>query len=433
MYRNGNFAGIEAELRSLASSGIRPGLARLARFLSLAGNPERRFKAVHIAGTNGKGSTAATLASILGEAGYKTALYTSPHLVSFGERLIIGGAEAAPEVWKESIDAARNIIENNSYLKQDRLTYFELVTAIAFMITAEAKPDIAVIEAGMGGRLDATNIMPNVLLTLITPIGLDHCEYLGGTIESVAAEKFAIMRKNTPAIFAGGCDSVEELFFKRAWRVGANAQVLRRMCSSKTVNVDMDGTSFYIETECMRSDYHTRLIGTHQAGNAVMAITAATLLSKKYNKIDFPALYNGTVNTKWPGRYELISKAPALIVDGAHNPHAMKRFAETTKAVWKDRRVNIIFAMMKDKDITRTAAELNALDADIYCTEIPGMERSMKAGELLNKAKDAGLKTAGMYALPEEALRAALSPDTPTICCGSLFLAGYVKALYTLP
>lgn len=178
MHARSYFEEVERDLQSLASSGIRPGLARLARLLSLLGNPERSFPAVHVVGTNGKGSTAAAMASILRESGYRTALYTSPHLVSFKERLEINGGYAAPQKWYDAAARIKKIMNECVFFVEDKPTLFELITAAAFMIIAEEDTDIAVVEAGLGGRLDATNILKNVVLTLITPIGMDHMEYL---------------------------------------------------------------------------------------------------------------------------------------------------------------------------------------------------------------------------------------------------------------
>ncbi len=208
-------------------------------------------------GTNGKGSTASTLTSILKESGYKAALYTSPHLISFGERLTFDGAEALPEMWEKTLKIIENKLASSDRLRSDPPTYFELITAAAFVIIAEEDVDIAVVEAGLGGRLDATNILSNVLLTLITPIGIDHSEYLGNSLVSVAKEKFAVMRPGIPAIFSGGEEDIESVFFDTAFKKGTPAQVLRRLCSYGTLQVSFKGTDFYVESECMCADYHT--------------------------------------------------------------------------------------------------------------------------------------------------------------------------------
>lgn len=432
MVKSEKYQQIERKLQNLASPGIRPGLARLSHLLLLLGNPERKIKAAHIVGTNGKGSTASTLTSILMESGFKTALYTSPHLISFGERLIIDGKEAAPEKWEKSLDIIESKIRPSKRLMSDPPTYFELITACAFMIIAEEETDIAVVEAGLGGRLDATNILPNVLLTLITPIGIDHSEYLGNSLASISKEKFAVMRPGIPAIFYGGEEETEKIFFDTAFKKGTPAQVLRRLCSYGTVNISFSGTDFYVESECCCTNYHTPLIGTHQTENAVLALEGALAL-KSSSKTEFEnitptALSNGILSVNWPGRFEIIrKKSPLLIVDGAHNPHALKRLEENIRILYGARSLNIVIAMMKDKDISENLNIIKRTGAKLYCTQIPEMERSMSADDLLIMAEKKNIACAGKWENPIAAVRESLRSGTDTICCGSLFLAGYVK------
>lgn len=426
------FQKIEKRLQQLASPGIRPGLARLSHLLLLLGNPERKFKAVHVVGTNGKGSTASTLSSILKESGYKTALYTSPHLVSFGERLNIGGEEALPEMWERALGIIEKEIISSDRLRSDPPTYFELITAAAFMIIAEEDIDIAVIEAGLGGRLDATNILSDVVLTLITPIGIDHSEYLGNSLASVAKEKFAVMRPEIPAIFSGGEEEIESIFFDTAFKKGTPAQVLRRLCSYGTIHISFEGTDFFVESECLCTDYHTPLIGTHQTENAALALAGACALKSssktKFENITFPALYNGVISVKWPGRFEIIKKEnPLLIVDGAHNPHALKRLAENTGIIYGSEAFNLVVAMMKDKDIPKSLDIIKKMGTTLYCTQVPGMNRSLSAKELLAMAEEKNIRCAGKWEDPILAVEKSLNTGMDTICCGSLFLSGFVK------
>ena len=426
------FTEIENKLQYLASPGIRPGLARLSHLLLLLGNPERKFKAVHVVGTNGKGSTASTLTSILKESGYKTALYTSPHLISFGERLTFDGAEALPEMWEKTLKIIENELASSDRLRSDPPTYFELITAAAFMIIAEEDVDIAVVEAGLGGRLDATNILSDVVLTLITPIGIDHSEYLGNSLASVAKEKFAVMRPGIPAIFSGGEEDIESIFFDTAFKKGTPAQVLRRLCSYGTVQVSFKGTDFYVESECLCADYHTPLIGTHQTENAALALAGACALKSsskiRFENITFPALYNGVVSVKWPGRFEIIKKdRPLLIVDGAHNPHALKRLSENTGIIYGKKIFNLVVAMMKDKDISESLDIIKKMGTTLYCTQVPGMDRSLPSSDLLAMAENKNIVCAGKWEDPILAVKESLDSDRDTICCGSLFLSGYIK------
>ena len=432
MHDINKFKEIEKKLQLLASPGIRPGLARLSHLLLLLGNPERKFKAVHVVGTNGKGSTAATLSSIMKGSGYKTALYTSPHLISFGERLTIDGAEALPEMWGKTLEIIEKEIRSSDRLKSDPPTYFELITAAAFMIIAEEDVDIAVVEAGLGGRLDATNILSDVILTLITPIGIDHSEYLGNSLASVAKEKFAVMRPGIPAIFSGGDEDIETTFFDTALKKGTPAQVLRRLCSFGTVQVSFKGTDFYVQSECLCADYHTPLIGTHQTENAALALAGACALRSSsctgFEKISFPTLYNGVVSVKWPGRFEILKKEkPLLIIDGAHNPHALKRLAENTNILYENGAFNLVLAMMKDKDISESLDFIKKMGAPLYCTQIPGMDRCLPAKDLLAMAEQKNIKCAGKWEYPMTAVKESLASGNDTLCCGSLFLSGFVK------
>lgn len=429
-----NFYDIENRLQNLASSGIRPGLARLSKLLALSGHPERMFKAVHIVGTNGKGSTAATLASILNESGYSTALYTSPHLVSFGERLVINGVCASPEKWIKYIEITEKIVLSCDFFRDNRPTYFELITGIAFMIIAEEEIDVAVIEAGLGGRLDATNIIKNVILTIITPIGMDHTEYLGDSLKDIAEEKFAVMRRGVRAVFAGGNTETEDIFFAMALSKGTPARVLNELCSLGTIKTTLNGTNFYLESDKHNSEYHTPLIGVFQADNVALAIIAALEL-RKYNdglfsNINNKSLSSGVLNTAWPGRLEVINDNPIILLDGSHNAHAMERIVETLLIVSKAGQINIVLAMMKDKDTTKCISLLKRLNPIIYCTQVPNLERSMSSEELLLLAQASEVRTAGSWTDPIEALNEATLSDKVTICCGSLYLVGYIKANY---
>lgn len=427
MTESKKFLELEKRLTAMSSPGIHPGLDRLREFIRLADNPQNKFPAVHVVGTNGKGSTAASIYSIFSKAGYKAALYTSPHLVSFSERLKIGSFEVSCDKWSEYTDKAEAIINSSKYLSEDRLTYFELITAVAFMIIADAGVDIAVIEAGLGGRLDASNILERVELTLITPIGIDHTEFLGSTLSEVAGEKFAVMRKNVPAVFAGGEPETEKLFRSFAKKNGAVGYLLSDLCEYGVTGLSLCGTEFYCKVNNVKTDYHFPLIGDYQAGNASLALVGASLLSAKYNKLDATALYNGIASAVWPGRFEVLMENPPLILDGAHNPHAMRALVDTVLHIGYNKDLKIVMAMMKDKDIDLTLSILKEINPKVVCTEIPNMERSMKASSLADKVKKAGISVISEYECPLDAVAESIQSGVPLISCGSLFLVGYLK------
>lgn len=420
------FDSVELKLTAMASPGIHPGLARLSRLLSLSGNPERSFNAVHIVGTNGKGSTAATLASILISSRYKTALYTSPHLASFGERLKINGVDVPAEKWDHYADKVNRIISSSQPLTDDRPTYFEIITAIAFMIISEENVDIAVVEAGLGGRLDATNIMKNVALTLIAPIGVDHTEYLGDTLLKISDEKFAVMRRGVPAIYAGGDEETEAEFLISAAKSGAKGTLLKNIAEFSTTSIDLTGTSFCINYGGAEEGFHTPLIGFHQTENSVLAAMGAVALENIFNNINPATIKNGILSTSWPGRFDVVDRDIPIILDGAHNPHAVACLVKTLSHIFNGRKINILLAMMRDKDIKTSLCLFSELNADFYCTEVPEMQRCMRVEELAQMVMGSGLSYKSSFKRPTDALGSLADMKDPVICCGSLYLVGYI-------
>ena len=426
MNEKNNFELVESKLAQLASPGIRPGLARLARLLREAGSPQGKFPIVHIVGTNGKGSTAAGIYSVLRASGYKAALYTSPHLVDFSERLVIDGERAAAQDWLDAAAELDEIVRRTDYFTDNHPTYFEFITAAAILILARRKPDAAVFEAGMGGRLDASNILKDVALSVVVPIGMDHTDFLGDTLEKIAAEKFAVMRKGTPALFFGD-ERLDGQFRDTAARCGAEPHIFTEEYKITKRAYSLDGTRFTLEDPAGAREYFTPLAGSFQADNAAMAVAASRLLAKRFPRITEDTIKRGIAETQWQGRMEVARRRPLLIVDGGHNPHAMKRLSETLAEIFPHGGLSIVLAMMKDKDISGALSLLRPLGAKIYCTEVPGLERSLDAETMKETAERAGLSVAGAYGGPLDAIRAAARGGLPVVCCGSLFLVGYVK------
>lgn len=427
MNEKNNFELVESKLAQLASPGIRPGLARLARLLREAGSPQGKFPIVHIVGTNGKGSTAAGIYSVLRASGYKAALYTSPHLVDFSERLVTDGERASAREWLDAASELEDIVSRTDYFKDNHPTYFEFITAAAIMILARRQPDAAVFEAGMGGRLDASNILTDIALSVVVPIGMDHTDFLGDTLEKIAAEKFAVMRKGTPALFFGD-ERLDGQFLDAAARCGAESHIFRGEYRITGRAYSLDGTRFTLSDAAGSREYFTPLVGSFQADNAAMAVAASRLLSKRFSRVCEETIKRGIAETQWQGRMEIVRRSPLVIVDGGHNPHAMKRLSETLAGIFPNGGLSIVLAMMKDKDISGALSLLRPLGAEIYCTEVPELERSLSAAGMRETAERAGLSVAGTYGDPLDAIRAASGKGLPVVCCGSLFLVGYVKA-----
>lgn len=418
-----DYSVVENRLQRLASPGIKPGLARLARLLLLVGHPERKFKAVQVVGTNGKGSVSAMLASVFKNAGYHTALYTSPHLACFGERLLSDGKMFSVCDWLVAIDKLKKAIKSDAMLQKEAPTYFELTTAAAFMLIAENNFDIAIVEAGLGGRLDATSVIKQVVLSLIVQIGMDHTEFLGNTLQEIAAEKFAIVRPSTPALFAGGDANLEKQFRDYCLKMKAKAMLLSDFGKVEDVKIDYSGTKFNFAGK----EYFTSLCGAYQADNAALAISASEILKRSFDISDTD-VKSGLANVKWQGRMEIVQKNPLLLYDGAHNSHAMKRLAENIRMLFKGEKVNIVMAMMHDKDIALSLELLKGLNLNFYCTEVPDMERCLSAEKLCDIVRFVGFEKETAIKYPLDAIKTALQNGNPTIVCGSLYLIGWIKA-----
>ncbi|MGI6252876.1 MAG: bifunctional folylpolyglutamate synthase/dihydrofolate synthase [Aminivibrio sp.] len=426
-----SFAELEDFISSLSSPGIRPGLERMKRLLDGLGNPENDFPSVHIVGTNGKGSTAAYSTSILMEAGYKTALYTSPHLESPDERLLVDGRPLSLEEWSEAFMKISSVLEGDPALAADPPTYFELITAAAFLLCSENRVDIAVTEAGLGGRLDGTNLLGNVVLTLIASISMDHNDFLGNTLEEIAGEKFAVMRRDVPAIFSGNPEKLVPLFKKQADSIGAIPAVLQEEVKTSNVSVTREGVSFTMCRESACLALRTPLHGSFQVENCSLAVLGMRTLAKKFPLITDRALISGAAKARWPGRFEILRPAPPLILDGAHNPDGMRRLVESIRVIYGRERPTAVFASMKDKDFSEVLCLLEEGAGKLICTAMPDNPRSSPPSDLAEAALRAGWEEDRVLMIgdPWEALLEAERMAKGTICCGSLYFVGYMRPL----
>jgi dihydrofolate synthase/folylpolyglutamate synthase len=393
-------------------------LDRMRQALALFNHPENQFPSLHIAGTNGKGSTAALLHNILHHAGYRTALYTSPHLESFTERIRIGHEEIAQtevvsladEIWQRTAEA--NV----------PLTFFEFITVMAFIYFARNRVNVAVIEVGLGGRLDATNVV-TPLVSVITTIAKDHEAYLGPDELSIAREKGGIIKPRIPVI----CGKVSE-------PVTAVLQEIARLRESPAYFL---GTSFsfllkneslfdYIGIKQNLSGLALALRGRHQLANASLALAALELVNE-YFPVPQVALRYGLETVQWPGRLELISERPLVILDGAHNPEGVRALADALIELRQGRKIKLLFATMADKEWQLMLEILAKLADEIIFTRV-SMERSADP-ELL--AKNIPVPIPSRVIQDSQTALAALldraQPDDILVVAGSLYLLGEVR------
>ena len=380
-------------LDSLQASGIRPGLSRMRTFLRALGHPERAYPSIIVAGTNGKGSTSATLASILNTSGYRTGLYTSPHLVRLHERWTIGGAEIDNESLVRAIEKLRSAPGDAGITP----TYFEALTLLAFIAFADAKCEIAVLEVGMGGRLDATNVV-RPIAALITPVGFDHTEFLGNTIRKIAAEKAGVIHRGAIVLTSNDDAIVLDVIRKRAAKFGSRFHHVTEACA-------------------------TPLAGAFQERNAALAVRAAEELRPVLAKITSESIARGIAATRWRGRLEKFERGGnGIWIDGGHNAHAISAVLPFIAKRIPAPRL-LVFGIMSDKDVADVTALLFPLFESIIATE-PYPPRSVPADDLVARAQRMSID-ATAEPEPSRAIAHALASGYRSIViAGSLYLAG---------
>lgn len=405
-------------LDSLQGSGIRPGLDRMRALLRAAGNPHRAFETVIVAGTNGKGSTSATIASILRRAGLRTGLYTSPHLVDLRERWRIDEADVS----RDALLAAIREMYVSSRVSGIEPTYFEALTLLAFLIFRDAECDVAVLEVGMGGRLDATNVT-RPLVALISTVAMDHQEFLGDTIESIAREKAGVIHRGTAAVTSVRDARALRVIRARAARVGALLAETPADCRVSNLRSEGGGLAFRLVTPGGRYDLRTLLVGAHQCDNVALAVRGAEELRARFPSITRKVIVEGVASTKWRGRLERIELSHGVVwVDGGHNEDAIRAIVTFVEEQIPHPRC-LVFGIMRDKDWETVARLVFPLFDRIILTK-PDRERGCDPREL---ARLAGLerRLVTTRVRPAAAVELALEECWPaTLVCGSLYLAG---------
>ena len=421
---NNSFSTFERLITENSSPGIRPGLERVERLLKIMGDPQNKFPAIHVVGTNGKGSTAAFTNSILGKSGYKTALYTSPHLISPEERLLINGRPLCENEWLDCATQVVEIIRNDSFLSNDPPSYFEVLTAVAFKLIERHGVDVAVIEAGLGGRLDATNMLGDVIVSVITSISMDHTEYLGDTIEKIAFEKFSVARNPQNAVYLGDNESLYKHF---------QGYILMRDARFKVNSMTINGNCYDLAwNEYQFSELKTSLIGEFQIYNSALAVVAAIIASARLPKINESSIRDGLISAVWIGRMELIpydSGKKHILMDGGHNGDGVSKFVESVGKIFGfSSKKAVIYAAMKDKDLLNCLSSINKLHSPIFLTEVPENKRSATIQDLEVFAREFDWVGVSYYKNPLDAFNAAVIDNDLVIICGSLYFIGYIRS-----
>ena len=411
-----------AALFGRTHAGIKPGLDLIEELLAALDHPETRFLSVHVAGTNGKGSTCAILERTLREMGLQTGLFTSPHLIRVNERIRIGGRELDDDTFYELLDRIAAVEESLTRLP----TFFEILTAAAFLAFAEAGVQIAVLETGMGGRLDATNVV-TPLVSVITRIDFDHMEFLGDTLPKIAAEKAGIIKPGRPLVIAPQADEALAVLLETAAARSAPVTMAAEQVSLSARRVRLDGQTLQAETADNR--YGKLLLPLHgrfQLDSFAAALCALEILcAQLQSELDPAILRTALADVSWPARCQILSQTPPVVLDVAHNPSGARALTETLRELFgKKARGRFIIAHMRDKDAKGFLQTLAPLAEEVLCVPL-STSRALPPEDLAKHARS--LKLNARSVTLEEAKNLAQSPAAPadfTCIAGSVYLAG---------
>lgn len=425
-------------IHSTCWKGSRPGLERTIELTDRLGRPQDRLKFIHVAGTNGKGSTSAMLAAILQKAGYTVGLYTSPFIIRFNERMRINGQDIPDEELAEITQA----VKPHAEAMNDTPTEFELITAIALCYFAKHNCDYVVFEVGMGGRLDSTNIIgaDTVAASVITGIAMDHTAFLGDTPEKIAAEKAGIIKAGVPVIFGGNHAPVGAPESEPPSPEAATcARVIREKAAEASAPyVETDHTKLgNIRTHLFGADFdfgtqkdlHVSLAGLYQPFNAATVLTVLDVLRNRGLIIPEEAVREGLASVTWPARFEVLSKSPLIIADGGHNPEGIDAAIASVKAYFKDEKILLLTGVMADKDYTHMVARMGEVAFRAFCVR-PANDRALDPAKYAEAFSTIGIPAEGYATVADgviAAAEAAKREGKALLCLGSLYMYGEVR------
>ena len=421
-----NYTETLAYLDSLGKFGIHLGMERIEALLKELGNPEQKVRTIHVTGTNGKGSVTSMITNILLVSGLKVGKFTSPHLVRYNERIEVDGKEISDQDFALVVTAVRRAVESVMAKGTDQPTQFEVLTAAAFLHFALQKLDYAVIEVGLGGLWDSTNVITPVV-SVITNVSLDHTDRCGKTVEEIAMQKAGIIKDGVPVVTAAEGEALGPIqamsLFKQA-----PLYIYGKAFTGQEVTSSMEGQTFTLSAGDYHSNYEVKLPGAHQILNTAVAVVAAKLASKQDNRINELALHQGVALTKWPGRLERISQKPDVILDGAHNPAGAAVLRAALDKYYCGKKICFIFGMMGDKNISQVITTLFRKEDTVYTVRA---DEGTRAAEPEALAEQIGPQAKAMHDLAEayKTALAEVGEDGLVCVCGSLYLVGTFKKM----
>ena len=411
------------KLRGEVCSGIKLGLQNIKTLMEKLGNPQDKLKIIHIAGTNGKGSCTSFVNSVLVSQGYKVGMFTSPSIYNFEERIRINNKNIPEDKLIELMDEVREVANTLEVFPAD----FELVTAVAFLYFYREKCDFAIMEVGLGGRLDATNVVDKPLITLITSISFDHQQFLGNTIKEISLEKAGIIKDGVPLVLYFQDTEIMDNIIRVA--KSKNSKVILNDLSKIKV-LDNSKSGQIIDYKEFRN-LKINLLGSHQVKNATISLELLLELRKMGFEISNESIYDGFLTVTWPCRFELVSKSPDFILDGAHNIDGIEKFISNINFYYKDSRKIAIFGVLEDKDYNEMLERIIPC-FDIFLTVRPDSERAMESYELKEKIEVLTEKKVYSFGNYQDAVDKSFemsSKDDVISAFGSLYFVGEVRKL----
>ena len=410
-------------IHSICWKGSKLGLDRTRELLGKLNDPQKELKFIHIAGTNGKGSTAAMLSSILEEAGYRVGLYTSPFINRFNERMQVNH-QPIPD---EELAALTEYVRPHADAMADSPTEFELITALAMVWFARQKCDIVVLEVGMGGELDSTNIIDVPEAAVIAAMGMDHVKELGPTMADIARAKAGIIKEGGRVVSYGGNPEADEVI--AAVCRARNASLCQPDFSAIVPgDFSLEGQTFsYKGWRGLRIP----LVGAYQMNNAAVVLETVEVLRQRGWSVSDEAVRQGLADTRWPARFEVLRRDPVFIVDGGHNPHGIRATAESLSRLFPGRKITFVTGVMADKDVEHILGLIVPL-ADQFFTVRPDNPRAMDAGELARRIEAMGAKATPCASVRDGVDRAIQAEGPHGVACalGSLYMSGEVRSCF---
>lgn len=423
-----NFSEAIAYIESTGKFSMNLGLERIKRLCELLGNPQNYLNIIHVGGTNGKGSTVTFISSILKCQGYRVGIYTSPYIERFTERIKINDEEIEEEEIADLVEKIKPLVERIVEEGYERPTEFEIITACAFKYFKEKNVDFVVLEVGLGGRFDATNVV-NPILSVITSISFDHMNVLGDTLSKIAFEKAGIIKEGRPVVIYPQDKEALFTLFNVAMIKNSKIYLVEDIKYDIKKN-DLDGIVFDAYFFRSYKDLKINMLGEHQVKNALTALYVIEALRIEGYKIDDSSIYEGLDGARWAGRFELISKSPYIVLDGGHNIEGIESLIEALKYYFKEKRITAVCGVLRDKEYTKMLEKLCEVCDSFIATE-PDSPRALSAKELEDIIKGLGKEALSSKSI-EDAVEKGLNSikdDEVLVFCGSLYMIGRVRSI----